>query len=546
MSFDNEPLNKRELGLTPSFLLLGVSLFFIIFGYTFLNIKLEALLCITAVIISFVAIYLGHTFNAIIDEIVKKFAQALPSLMIVMCVGGIIGVWMSSGTIPYLITIGLQIINPQYIAVIAFIVTSIVATCTGTSWGSAGTIGVALMGVAHGLDANLAIVAGAIVGGAYFGDKISPLSGSSNFAAIVNNLDLYVHIKHMCKTTIPAYIISAIVYLVVGMMSEDNGGSIESAMKTVDNINDLYNTSWILALPIFIVLGGALLKKPVIPVLLLATAISMVISFFTQGIGLIDNLNIWVAGFNVSILTDNPEAVPQTIRTLLERGGLVSMMPLILVILCAFSFAGPLSLTKALDVIINHFTRIVKSTMGLIFSTVAASVALIAATGNNNIACLLPSELFRKAFESNGLHRKNISRTVEDAATVVEPLIPWTAAGVFMASTLNVPTLDYAFWAVQCYAGVIIALFYGITGLCIAKADEDDEHDDNDKSISKDDEKSESQAIGSESNASSANAYQAKAESDTLKGHNDGVASAKTTGLEVNTTLNSNKASTMS
>lgn len=475
MSIEKEPINKKELGLLPSFLLLGVSLFFIIFGYTFLNIKLEALLCITAVIISFVAIYLGHTFNAIIDEIVNKFAQALPSLMIVMCVGGIIGVWMSSGTIPYLITIGLQIINPQYIAVIAFIVTSIVATCTGTSWGSAGTIGVALMGVAHGLDANLAIVAGAIVGGAYFGDKISPLSGSSNFAAIVNNLDLYVHIKHLCKTTVPAYIISALVYLFVGMMSDDNGGSIAAAQQTVDEINSLYSTSWILALPIFIVLGGALMKKPVIPVLLFATAISMVISYFTQGIGFIDNLNIWVGGFNVGILTDNPDSIPATIRSLLERGGLVSMMPLILVILCAFSFAGPLSLTQALDVIINFFTRIVKSTMGMIFSTVAACVALIAATGNNNIACLLPSELFRKAFENNGLHRKNISRTVEDAATVIEPLIPWTAAGVFMASTLNVPTLEYAFWAVQCYAGLIIALFYGITGFCIAKVDEDED-----------------------------------------------------------------------
>ena len=468
MSVTSEPIQKpvmKQLGLPSSFLLLGASLVFIILGYTLLEIKLEALLCITAVFISFVAMWLGHTFQEIIDEIVHKFAQALPSLMIVMCVGGVIGVWMSSGTIPYLITIGLKIINPQYIVVITFLVTSIVATCTGTSWGAAGTIGVALMGVAHGLDANLAAVAGAVVGGAYFGDKISPLSGSSNFAAIVNNLDLYEHIKHLCKTTIPAWLISAAVYFVIGLNTGATSGSIDSAQQTVNQINQLYHTHWILAVPIFIVLAGALMKKPVIPVLLFATAIS------TQGIGIIENLNIWVSGFSVSTLTAQPEAVPETIRNLLERGGVASMMPLILVILCAFSFAGPLSLTQALDTIINYFTRIVKSAAVLIFSALAACVALIAATGNNNIACLLPSELFRKAFENNGLHRKNISRTVEDAATVIEPLIPWTAAGVFMAATLGVPTLDYALWAVQCYAGLIIAGFYAITGICIAKTD---------------------------------------------------------------------------
>ena len=462
---------RRVLGLPASFFLLGISLISIIFGYTILGIKLEALLCITAIVNAFVAMWLGYSFQDIIDEIVKKFAQALPSLMIVMCVGGVIGVWMSSGTIPYLITIGLNIINPQYLVLIAFLVTSLVATCTGTSRGSAGTIGVAMMGVAHGLDANLAAVAGAVVGGAYFGDKISPLSGSSNFAAIVNNLDLYEHIKHLCKTTIPAYLVSAAVSLVIGFNSQPGSGSIASAQQTVDQIHQLYHTSWILALPIFIVLAGALLKKPVIPVLLFTTGVSMLIAWFTQGIGLIENLNIWVSGFSVSTLTDQPEAVPASIRLLLERGGVASMMSLILVILCAFAFAGPLTLTRALDIIIGYFTRIVTSAAGLIFSTIAACVALIAATGNNNIACLLPSELFRKAYEKNGLHRKNISRTVEDAATVIEPLIPWTAAGVFMAATLNVPTLDYALWAVQCWAGLVIAAFYAITGLCIARID---------------------------------------------------------------------------
>lgn len=460
---------KRKLKLPAAFTLLIISLLFIVVGYTILDIKLEALLCLTAILNSLVALWLGYNFQQIIDEIVKKFAQALPSLMIVMCVGGVIAVWMSSGTIPYLIIIGLKIINAQYIIVISFIVTSIVATCTGTSWGTAGTIGVALMGVAHSLDANLPAVAGAIVGGAYFGDKISPMSGSSNFAAIVNNLDLYEHIRHLAKTTIPACVISALVYMLIGVWNDNSMETVNVAQQTIEQINSLYHTNWLLAVPVFIVLIGALMKKPVIPVLLFTTAISMLISYFQQGISLIANLNIWISGFTVNTLTNHSERVSENIKNLLERGGVSSMMPLMLIILCAFSFAGPLSLTQSLDIIINYFTKIVSRAVGLIFSTIVTCIALIAATGNNNIACLLPSELFRKAFEQNGLHRKNISRTVEDAATVIEPLIPWTAAGVFMAATLNIPTFDYAIWAIQCYAGVIIAAFYAITGICIAK-----------------------------------------------------------------------------
>lgn len=464
----------KPISLHLSCLLLFGILAFIILGYEFMEVPLEGLLIISAIIISLVAIYQGHTFNQIQDEIVNKFAQAMPSLMIVLCVGGVIGIWVSCGTIPYLIWLGLKSINPQYLLVISFLVTCIVSMSTGTSWGSVGTIGVAMMGVAVSMNANLAAVAGALVGGAYFGDKYSPLSGSSNFAAVVNNINLYEHIRHLTYTTIPAFLVSLAVYIIIGFNSGDVDVATSSTVEsTIQEIESLYHLNWFLLIPVIIVLVGAIIKKPVVPVLLLATTIGLFIAIFYQGVDFKTSMQSIVFGFKVDyFITRDHVTVSDSITTLLNRGGINSMMSTTLIIICAFSFAGPLVLTKILNVILNKFTQIITSAAGLMLSCITSAVILIAATGNNNIASLLPSELFREAYEKKGLHRKNIARTVEDAGTVIEPLLPWTAAGAYMAATLHVNAFEYFPWAIQCYAGLIFAIIYAITGKCIAKTDD--------------------------------------------------------------------------
>ncbi|TYR89837.1 Na+/H+ antiporter NhaC family protein, partial [Serratia marcescens] len=208
--------NKKTLNLGLATLPIVAMLLLLIIGYGQFGLRIEPLLLVSAAIAAALAWWQGYRWDDIIEAIVAKLAKAMPVIMILICVGGLIGTWMISGTIPYMVYWGLKLISPQYILIAAFFITSVISVCTGTSWGAAGTVGVALMGVAAGLDVPLAAAAGAVVSGAYFGDKISPLSDSTNFAAIVADTDLYSHIQHLMYTTLPSFILAAVVYLIAG------------------------------------------------------------------------------------------------------------------------------------------------------------------------------------------------------------------------------------------------------------------------------------------------------------------------------------------
>lgn len=470
--------NKKQtpslaLALTPiafMFALLAI-------GYGLMGLRIEALLLISAVFTGFIALRMGYNWEDITSAIVEKLAKAMPVILILVSVGGLIASWMISGTIPYMVYWGLKVISPEYILIAAFFVTSVVSVCTGTSWGSAGTVGVALMGVAAGLDVSLAAAAGAVVSGAYFGDKISPLSDSTNFAPIVSGTTLYEHIQHMLYTTLPGFVIASVVFYFAGQSSDIS--SVAEPQKIIDilsGLESLYNFNIFLIIPPLIILWGAVAKKPALPLMLAASAIALIIGMIFQDFSLQQGFEAYVNGFNMNMFTANghiTEGLIPDIAKLLNRGGLSSMMSTILLVLCAFSFAGILSLTGALNVVLGHFLHLIRSTGQLIFATVIATITVVFTTSDGKLALLLPGELFQDAYRKMGLDTKNLSRTIEDAGTIIEPLVPWTAAGVYMASTLGVATLDYLPWAIQCYTGVIFALIYGFTGFGIAKTPTD-------------------------------------------------------------------------
>ncbi|AKH62135.1 MULTISPECIES: Na+/H+ antiporter NhaC [Photorhabdus] len=465
--------NKKKLNLGLAMLPIVAMLLLLVIGYGQLGLRIESLLLMSAGIAAALAYWQGYRWNDIIDSIVAKLAKAMPVIMILICVGGLIGTWMISGTIPYMVYWGLKLINPQYILIAAFFITSVISVCTGTSWGAAGTVGVALMGVAAGLDVPLAAAAGAVVSGAYFGDKISPLSDSTNFAAIVADTDLYSHIQHLLYTTIPSFILAAIVYLIAGHTS--SVGSVATPEKVTDiiqSLESLYHFNLLLILPPGLVLWGAITKRPVIPVMLAACALAIAIGIGLQGFTLKQGLNALIDGFNLSMFSDqghNITGVVNDIPRLLNRGGMFSMMSTILLVFCAFSFAGVLALTGALTTIINHLLQAVHTTGQLIAATVATTILVTGATCDGKLALLIPAELFKGAYRRLGLDNKNLSRTIEDACTVIEPLIPWTAAGIYMATTLGVSTLELLPWAIQCYVAIFFALIYGFTGFGIAR-----------------------------------------------------------------------------
>lgn len=462
------------LPILAMILLLGI-------GYAVMGLSAEVLMLVSAAIAAFVAVGLGYTWDDIMNSIVSKLSKTMPAIFILIIVGFLIGSWMIGGTIPMMVYYGLKIISPQYIIVTSFIVTAFVSVCTGTSWGSAGTIGVALMGVAAGMGAPLPMVAGAVVSGAYFGDKMSPLSDTTNLAPIAAGAKLYDHIGHMFYTTIPGFIICTIVYTAAGL-SLGGGADVATPEKVgviLGTMEQIFRFNPFILLPPVIVLYGSIRKKPTIPVMLLSSAVAIFNAVIFQGFTLQQCFTAAISGFDLGMVQiagfDAATLIPDIPR-LLNRGGMMSMLSTVLIAFCAYGFAGTLAVTGSLDIVLNKLMKSVKSVGGLVVSTIVACITAVFVTSNGQLSILVPGEMFSKTYIKKGLQPKNLSRTLEDSATVVEPIVPWTAAGVYMATTLGVPTLSYLPWAIICYTGVIFATIWGFTGFGIAKIKEGDEY----------------------------------------------------------------------
>ncbi|EJW5838059.1 LysR family transcriptional regulator, partial [Salmonella enterica subsp. enterica serovar Kentucky] len=285
-------------------------LLLLIIGYGIMGLRIEPLLLCSAAVAAGIAWWQGYCWEDIINSVVDKLAKAMPVIMILICVGGLIGTWMFSGTIPYMVYWGLKLISPEYILIAAFFLTSVVSVCTGTSWGSAGTVGVALMGVAAGLDVSLAAAAGAVVSGAYFGDKISPLSDSTNFAAIVADTTLFEHIQHLLWTTLPSFLLAAVVYLIAG--HSNMLGEVATPQRVTDiihSLESLYHFNIVLILPPVIVLWGAIRKKPVIPLMLSACVLALFLGVIMQGLSIKQGLDAFIDGFDIAMFPQGAEGV---------------------------------------------------------------------------------------------------------------------------------------------------------------------------------------------------------------------------------------------
>lgn len=441
-------------------------------GIGFYDLPAEPLIIFSAAIAGMIAIYLGYSFDEIMESVSEKIGKIMPAILILITVGFMIGAWMIGGTIPMLIFYGLKIISPTYLVVTAFIVTAVIAICTGTSWGSAGTIGVAFMGVAIGMDTNLAMVAGAVVSGAYFGDKLSPLSDTTNLASLSTGVDLYDHIKHMLWTTGPSFIVASIVFLIAGLFSNQGGAEIpEKVTLIMATLSETFNWNLLYIVPVIIILYGAMTRKPTIPVMLLASAMALFNALVFEGFTLVQVVEATLNGFNISMAGLNESTVVPDVADLLNRGGMMSMMNTLLIAICAITFAGTMMVSNSLDIIIQQLLKLVKSTGGLIAATIVTGLTTIGVTSNGQVSIVIPGESLKSAYTKRGLHPKNLSRTIEDSVTIIEPILPWTAAGAYMAGTLGVATISYLPWAILNYTGIIFALILGFTGIGIAKLD---------------------------------------------------------------------------
>ena len=468
-----QPRAKRMPTILEALIPVVAMLLVLFIGKGVLGFSTEPLLIIVACVAAFIAWRVGCTWDDMLDEISQKIAKGMPAILILITVGAMVGTWMTSGTIPMMIYYGVQIVSPKWLLVTAFLITCLVSVATGTSWGSVATMGVALMGIASALGVNPAATAGAVIAGSYFGDKISPLSDTTNLAPLAAGSNLYEHIGHMFWTTVPATIVSLVVYAIVGLNANTAAGATSEAVTNMmAQLDQMYDWNILILLPVILVLAGSLLKLPTIPVMILSTVVAGVEGIFMQGISLGNVLTSTVSGFNVTMITrpgfDAANAAFEVTK-LLNRGGMNGIMSTTLLVFCAFCFAGIMSRAGCLEVVLKAILSVAKSTGSLILATVISSITMALTTGNSYLSILIPGEMFRDAYKERGLHPKNLSRTLEDAGTVFVPLVPWSAAGAYMTATLGVETLNYLPWAILCYTGFIFAIIYGYTGIGIAK-----------------------------------------------------------------------------
>ena len=505
----------------------------------------QIVLILGAAIATLIGFKNGFSWKEIEAGIVKGISTSLGAILILLMVGSLIGSWILAGTVPSMIYYGLQVLNPTIFYAAACIICALVSISIGSSWTTAGTVGVALIGIATGLDMSLAITAGAVISGAYFGDKMSPLSDTTNLAPAVAGTDLFTHIRHMAWTTGPSIIIATIIFILIGIF-QDSSNSQVSLGETVALLQTQFQISPLALVPLFIVVCMAYRRFPAFLTLLVGALVGGLFAVFLQPYAiqrssgenlyqcelatedsglqcqfkkLVEkqneiNLNVILSGENNetveytlvqkeisdnqpvkleyqgkdihvqlterSFVAQNIDAIWRalfegyksdtgdvTVDDLLSRGGMGSMLNTIWLILCAMTFGAVLETIGLLERIVRSILSLAKSTGSLIASVIATCIGTNIIAADQYIAIVLPGRMYRAEFKRRQLDPKNLSRVLEDSATITSPLIPWNTCGAYMAGALGVPTLVYLPFCFFNIVNPIISVIYGITNFKI-------------------------------------------------------------------------------
>ncbi|MCJ7523750.1 MAG: Na+/H+ antiporter NhaC [Candidatus Aminicenantes bacterium] len=468
MTETNATNKHRKPGLLQACLPLAAMALLLGIGYGIFHLQAQVLLIAAAVSAGLVGWRLGYTWEEMQQGIVESVRKAVPAILIMLCVGMLIAAWMASGTIPMLLYYGLKLVSPRFFLVTACAVCSLTSLATGTSWGTIGTIGVAFIGIAQALQVPLGPAAGAIVAGAYFGDKLSPFSDITNLAPIAAGSNLFDNIRHMLWSAVPAWTAGLAVYFFMGLGYGRAGISSPQIGMIRAGLSGHFTFHIVLLLPLAIVFWFAVAKKPVIPGMMLSIATAGILAAWLQRATLVSLARFLSTGYTADTgLAD--------IDRLISRGGIMSMMETLLIALAAFSFGGIMQRTGMLAVVLERVTRLARRVWSLTLTTVVTALTTALITGSSYLAMLIPGELLAPAFRKMDLAAKNLSRIVEEAGAIMVPLIPWSMAGVYISGILGVPVTAFLPFAFMNYFSVLLLVLYGCTGFTMARRRREDE-----------------------------------------------------------------------
>lgn len=408
------------------------------------------------------AMRLGWTWVDVETMMYDGVRQAMQAIVILAVIGILIGVWLLAGVVPTMIYYGLGILNPSIFLVVTVLICSVTSLATGTSWGTAGTIGIALMGIGLGLGVPAPMAAGAVISGAYFGDKLSPLSDTTNLAPAMAGTDVFTHVKFMLRPTGVAYVLSLVVFGVLGLTTDTGaGGDLSVVNELKSALAAQFTISPILLLPPLVVILLMAFKVPAIPGITAGIFAGAICAPIFQGASFGDLLTVGYDGFTA-------ETGVKAIDELLDAGGLTGMFYSISLTIFAMMFGGIVEGTGQLRVLVAPLLRRVKSAPGLIGATMGTSVVSNITMPEQYISVVVPGRMYAKVYEERGYHPKMLSNALESAGTVLSPLVPWNTCGVFMLSVLGVSTFQYAPYAVFNYLTPLATLALAYLGVTVA------------------------------------------------------------------------------
>lgn len=382
------------------------------------------------------------------DHIVESIKRAVQACLILLVVGALIGTWIQSGIVPTMIYYGLKMIHPAYFLPVACVSCALVSLATGSSWSTSGTLGIALIGIGHTLGIPIGMVAGAVISGAYFGDKMSPLSDTTNLAPAMAGTDLFTHIRHMVYTSGPAIILALIGFIILGFSYQGSVMDSKGVEETLALMDSKFNIGAHLFLAPVAVIVLVAIRTPAFPALIIGTLLGALFAIFFQTEHLSANGSLSAAEAYMSVIKVahsgfTIETGNELIDSLFSRGGMSSMLSTVWLILMAMIFGGSLESTGMLDRLAGAVLTIVRGAGSLIGSVLGTCLLMNMTACDQYLAIVVPGRMFKKTFDRYGLHPKNLSRSLEDAGTVTSVLIPWNSGGAYHAGVLGVPTLTY-------------------------------------------------------------------------------------------------------
>lgn len=455
-------ITKKEMSLLWAVVPLLVMIICMIIAVVVLEQGPHIPLIIGTSVAALVAWKHGFKWNDIEEMMYKGIKLALPAVVIIMLVGLTIGAWIGGGVVATMIYFGLKIITPAFFLMAICVICMIVSLAIGSSWSTMGTIGVAGMGIGLSMGIPAPIIAGAVISGSYFGDKMSPLSDTTNLAAGLTDTDLFVHIRHMLFTTVPGVVIALTVYGILGMKYRESNIDQESIQQTISMLEKSFVISpWLLLIPLAVIVLVAK-KVPAIPALVIGILLGSLAQVFVQGGTLAEAIGALQSGFVI-------ETGNTMVDDLFNRGGLDSMMYTVSMTIVAMTFGGILEYSGMLQSMMNQILKLAKSAGSLVASTILACFATNATCSEQYISIVVPSRMFATAYTKMGLHSKNLSRALEDGGTLTSVFIPWNTCGVFILGTLGVGAWEYAPYAILNYVVPLLSIGYAVTGFTIQK-----------------------------------------------------------------------------